>query len=239
MTVLHVPTLIHGRVLIEDATVSSSGTIVAFHGYGQNAEDILRELRRVPGIDAWRRIAPQALHRFYTRDSSKVIASWMTREDRELAVADNVGYIDNVLSQAQGDRPMAQDDHASKLSRGSALGPGPLALPLIFLGFSQGASMAYRAALLGKYRATGVIVLAGDVPPELKSVPAIAWPRVLVAGGSRDEWFSAKLEADASFFATQGIAHDVVRFDGAHEWTDEFSLAVSRFLSNLGTTHRG
>ena len=92
--------------------------------------------------------------------------------------------------------------------------------------------MAYRAALLGKYRATGVIVLAGDVPSELKSVPAIAWPRVLVAGGSRDEWFSAKLEADASFFATQGIAHDVVRFDGAHEWTDEFSLAVERFLGS-------
>ena len=84
-----------------------------------------------------------------------------------------------------------------------------------------------------------MIALAGDVPPELKSVPAIAWPRVLVAGGSRDEWFSAKLDADASFFAAQGIAHEVVRFDGAHEWTDEFSLAVSRFLSNPGTATRG
>jgi hypothetical protein len=182
---------------------------------------------------------PQALHRFYTRDSSKVIASWMTREDREIAVADNVGYVDAVIDQAQGDRPPAQGDHGATMSRGSGLGHGPLALPLVFLGFSQGASMAYRAALLGKYRSDGVIALAGDVPPELKSVPPIAWPRVLVAGGSRDEWFSAKLDADAAFFAAQGIAHDVVRFDGAHEWTDEFSLAVSNFLSNPGTPTRG
>jgi predicted esterase len=211
--VLQIPTNTHGRVLVEDAAVSSSGTLVAFHGYGQNADDILRELRRVPGIESWRRIAPQALHRFYTRDSSKVIASWMTREDRDLTIADNVSYVDKVLGQAPSSEPRAAS--------------------LIFLGFSQGASMAYRAALLGKHRAAGIIALAGDVPPELKTVPAVSWPRVLLAGGSRDEWFTRKLEADAAFFTTHGIRHDVLRFDGAHEWTDDFSHAVSRFLHTV------
>lgn len=232
MKTLHVPTLIHGRVLIEDAAVSPSGTIVAFHGYGQNADDILRELRRVPGIEAWRRIAPQALNRFYTRDSSKVIASWMTREDRELAISDNVQYVDNVLDQAHGPMPTAQGDRVTPASV-SALGHGPVALPVIFLGFSQGASMAYRAAILGKHRAAGVIALAGDVPPELKSVPAMSWPRVLVAGGDRDEWFTQKFDSDLSFFNAQGIAHEAVRFDGAHEWTDDFSRSVSGFLHTL------
>jgi predicted esterase len=106
-------------------------------------------------------------------------------------------------------------------------------LPLFFLGFSQGASMAYRAALMGKHRSAGIIALAGDVPPELKTVPAVAWPRVLVAGGTRDEWFRSKLEADVAFFTAHGVHHDVLRFDGAHEWTDDFSHAVSRFLQTV------
>jgi predicted esterase len=233
--IVQIPTTTHGRVLIEDAPVSPSGTIVAFHGYGHNAEDILRELQRVPGIEAWRRIAPQALHRFYTRDSSKVIASWMTREDRELAIADNVGYVDHMLDQALGPRPKAQASPSAGEARpgGAGSSPEPRASSLVFLGFSQGASMAYRAAVLGKHRVTGIVALAGDVPPELRSVPAIAWPRVLVAGGTRDEWFTPKLDADLAFFAAHNIQHDVLRFDGAHEWTDDFCRAVGQFLRTL------
>ena len=36
----------------------------------------------------------QGLHRFYQRRTNEVIASWMTRQDRELAIADNLAYVD-------------------------------------------------------------------------------------------------------------------------------------------------
>jgi predicted esterase len=211
VTILSIPTTTHGRVLFEDAAVLPLGLIVAFHGYGQNAEDALDEIRRIPGIDRWHVAAVQALHRFYTRDQQKVVGSWMTRQDRELAIADNVAYVDAVIRQL-ADRPAT----------------------LIFLGFSQGASMAYRAALMGSHRAAGIIALGGDIPPEVKSAPAVAWPRVLIGAGTADEWYRARVDGDVAHLTSLGVAHDVVRFDGGHEWTDEFRAAASRFLSHPG-----
>lgn len=74
----------------------------------------------------------------------------MTREDRDLAIADNVEYCNRVVEEIE----------ASTLA---ALRPSSL----VFLGFSQGASMAYRSAILGRHRASGIIALAGDVLAEL------------------------------------------------------------------------
>ena len=48
--------------------------------------------------EAWLAVAIQALHPFYTR-SQRVVASWMTRQNREAAIADNISYIDRVINQ--------------------------------------------------------------------------------------------------------------------------------------------
>ena len=88
--VLHVETPTHGRVLYDDTAGSTAGLIVVLHGYGQSAADAFADVGLIPGIERWRVVAPQALHRFYTRDQQKVVASWMTREDREKAIADNI-----------------------------------------------------------------------------------------------------------------------------------------------------
>jgi predicted esterase len=216
---LETPT--HGRVLVEDAAGSPSGVLVGFHGYGANAEVMLRELTSIPGLDGWQLIAVQALHRFYTRDHRTVVASWMTSQDRDEAIADNVAYVDRVVAGAAG--PM---------TRGAAgLEPGRL----VFLGFSQGASMAYRAALLGRYPAAGVVAIGGDIPPELKHEAAEhRWPPVLIAAGVRDEWFTGdKLEGDVAFLKEQRITHEVVRYDGAHEWTDELRASIGHWISSL------
>ena len=99
---LTVETPTHGRVLVEDsADPSSRRLLVVFHGYAQSADDILSEVRQIPGVSGWRVAAVQALHRFYARDRQKTVASWMTREDRELAIADNVTYVDRVIDGLQ------------------------------------------------------------------------------------------------------------------------------------------
>jgi predicted esterase len=211
MRTLSLTTTTHGRVVVEDASGQPVGLLVAFHGYGQSADEALADVRTIPGASAWTIASVQGLHRFYTRNSEKVIASWMTRQDRDDAVTDNVAYVDRAI-EAVG-----------------AVGP------IVFVGFSQGASMAYRAAVLGTHRAAGILALAGDIPPEVKNAGASrTWPAVLIAGGAGDTWFTtAKLEADAAFLASRNVPHDVVRFAGGHEWTDEFRAAAGRWLQRV------
>lgn len=214
--VLSLPVSTHGRVHVEDAAevVSGAGILVAFHGYGQSAEDMLDAVRRISGASAWTIVSVQGLHRFYTRDNQRVVASWMTRQDREAAIADNVAYVDRALDVAVG----------------------AVARPVVFIGFSQGVATAWRAAMLGAREPAGVITLAGDIPPELKAEGAVsrAWPRALVATGARDTWFTrARLEEDAAFLRSRGVEVEALTFDGGHEWTDEFRAAAGQWLMNI------
>jgi predicted esterase len=213
-TAVQIETPTHGRVLIEEAADGTpSHLLVAFHGYGENAEDVLEQARTIPGISSWRIAAVQALHRFYRRDHRKVIANWMTRQDRDAAIADNVEYVNRAVSRLEADGDVTR---------------------LVFLGFSQGASMAYRAALLGGHRADGIIALCGDIPPELKIGDGRACPPVLIGAGVDDEWYTrAKLEADVEWLASRGATRQVVRFAGRHEWTDEFRATAGAWLAAL------
>jgi predicted esterase len=109
---------------------------------------------------------------------------------------------------------------------------------LVFLGFSQGVAMAYRAAMSGAHRADGVIALGGDIPPELKvrssGEGARPWPPVLIGSGWHDKFYGTdKVHADVSFLGARGIAHEVVRFHGGHEWSEEFRKAAAVFLEKL------
>jgi len=222
--ILTIEATTHGRVLIEDTT-GDAGWVIGFHGYGQNADDILRDVRRIPGIERWNVASVQALNRFYTRDEG-VVASWMTRQDRELVIEDNLAYVDRAIEALD----LAPRLQASKAPR------------LVFAGFSQGAAMAYRAGFLGRHRPDGIIALGGDVPPEvvaslpLRSSPerAEAGPRVLVGAGKNDRWYTAdKVDRDVAFLRSCGVDHEVVRFDGGHEWNEAFCVAVGNWLQLL------
>jgi len=216
-----VPATTHGRVLIEPdgGAAVFSGVLVGFHGYAQTADDMMGELSQIPGADAWRRVSVQALNRFYTRGDSKVVASWMTREDRDVAIADNIAYVNSAIERSGTSAP----EHKSTRA-------------LVFAGFSQGVAMAYRAALLGARPATGIIALAGDIPPEFKTdVPTRnPWPKVLIGVGSTEQWYSPdKVDDDVAFLTRRGIEHSIVRFEGGHEWTEEFRNAAGTFLAAL------
>jgi len=213
---LSIETPTHGRVLVRDAA-DPAGTLVGFHGYGQSAETMLADLERIPGADRWRLISVQALNRFYGRDSQTVMASWMTRQDRDDAIADNVEYVNRALTQVfNADAPDVPNDR------------------VVFLGFSQGVAMAYRAALLGRYPAAGIVALGGDIPPEFKVRAPRAWPPVLIGAGDREVWYTdTKVRADEAALVFQQAPHEVVRFAGGHEWTDEFRQAVVRTLAHI------
>jgi predicted esterase len=204
-----------GRYLVSSpAHGDPAPLLVGFHGYGENAELHLQALGGIPGVDRWRVASVQALHRFYQTQTGDVVASWMTKQDREQAIRDNVTYVGHVVT---------------------ALRPaGAPETPLVYSGFSQGVAMAYRAALGVGHRCDGLIVLAGDVPPELKDEPADRWPPVMLGCGRGDNWYTeTKLRTDVEFFEARGIEHEAVVFDGGHEWHGDFRQASGRFLERV------
>jgi predicted esterase len=203
----------HGRYLCEPPATADAPwpLIVGFHGFAENAEIHLDALRALPGAADWLLASVQALHPFYT-PTQRIVASWMTRQHREQAIADNIDYVTRVV--------------AAVRARYDAGGP------LVFAGFSQGGAMAYRAA--AACRADGVLVLGADVPPDVD--PAML-PPVLIGRGTDDEWYAAStLDADVATLRAGGVRVDTCVFDGGHEWGAAFRDAAGAWLDRIRTT---
>ena len=126
MEAKQIATLVHGTYLVElPEPLAGAPLLVGFHGYGENAAIHLAELARIPGASRFLLCSVQGLHPFYNK-AGEVVASWMTRHDRERAIEDNVRYVAAVVTRLQRDYPVGER--------------------LVFAGFSQGSAMAYRAA---------------------------------------------------------------------------------------------
>jgi predicted esterase len=210
-------TATHGRMVVDGLVAGASRPLlVGFHGYGQNAESCLEQLRRIAGTGDWTLVAVQGLNRFYAPRTQEVIASWMTREDRELAIVDNIAYVDRAM------RVIADENGTPS--------------HLVYLGFSQGVAMAYRAAALGAWPADGVIALAGDVPPDVQDASIAHFPKVLLGRGSADTWYTEeKLRSDVDHLRSRRVNVEVAEFEGGHEWSEPFRQAASRFLQSVAS----
>src|SRR5262249_51793747 len=140
--------------------------------------------------------------------------------DRALAISDNIAYVGGVLDRVRAEYQTRE--------------------PLVFSGFSQGAAMAYRAA--ANYRADALIILAGDVPPDIVEDRPVPLPPVLIGRGTRDDWYTEAKEAeDRGQLAKINARVDVCVFDGGHESTDAFRIAaaaVLRAARNNEAAHR-
>jgi predicted esterase len=205
----------HGRYLLRRPAAEPILLLVGFHGYRENATRHMAELERIPGAEGWALLAVDALHAFYAGSTGEVLRGWMTRELREEAIDDNVGYIRRILDVVRPEIGWT--------------------VPLAFLGFSQGASMAWRAALLGGHGGAlqpRVVALAGDIPPELARHEGPFPDKVLIAHGDQDEWYNRqKLEADVQLLQTKKIQPETLTFQGGHAWTDEFRHRAAQFLT--------
>jgi len=210
MRELNVAATTHGRVSIDPASEGPVRLLVGFHGYAQHGGEMLDMLRAIPLDRSWTRVSIQALHRFYRGRSELTVASWMTREDRDTLIADNVRYVDAAIAAAAERQPIER---------------------LVVCGFSQGAAMAYRTAVLGAIRPDAVIGVGGDIPPELFE-PRHAWPPLLLARGTRDEYYTeAKIDADRERLIAAGAVVEAVTFEGGHEWTAECAARAGAFIA--------
>lgn len=213
MNIHSVPTMTHGRVLVREARAAArKGVLVGFHGYMENARIQMERLEAIPGALEWTLVSIQGLHRFYRGRTEDVVASWMTREDRETAIADNLAYVQAALDEV----------------------PRDASTRVVFTGFSQGVAMAFRAAVLRVEDRAAIVAVGGDVPPELLADSSLRFPAVLFARGGRDEWLTeAKFDRDLSALSARGTPLTSLVYDGAHEWNAEVSAAVGAFLKSI------
>lgn len=214
MSERYVETTVQGRYLIEPGPSGARTVLLGFHGYGERAEMQMERLRRFPGAERSVLVSVQSLHLFYTK-AGEVVGSWMTRMGREHAIRDNIAYVSAVVGEVKRACPAADR--------------------LIYLGFSQGASMAYRAAAHAGHRSAGVFVVGGDLPPDVADDSSAALPPVLAARGVRDEWMTdAKLQHDVERLRGRAASVRSVVFEGAHEWPDPLFAAAAEFRAALG-----
>lgn len=215
----HVAATVHGRYLVRPASSRSAEDgpaplLVGFHGYADTAEAMLDALLQIPGVEAWHVASVQALHPFYVRSTGRVVAGWMTQLDRELAIADNVAYVESVVG-------LLGERLAPRRRR-------------VYAGFSQGTAMAYRAAAEAGPACHGILALAGDAPPELAGAASWGGARVLIGRGTEDSWYDlAKCAADESQLRALGSQVEVCVYDGGHVWTDAFRRRAGDFLAGL------
>ncbi len=224
MVVRTIATTFHGRYLVDPPTAPGSAPlIVGFHGYSEDADAELARLRAMVrphggavGNSAardWLIVSVQALNRFYRGRSQDVVASWMTTQDRELAIADNRAYVHNVVDAIASEWPVDT---------------------LVFTGFSQGVATAFRAAASSPRSVRAVVAGGGDVPPELTRDDLRRVPAALVARGRDDDWYTPpKLAADLARLRDADVDVTVVEFDGGHDWGAPLVDAARRFLERL------
>jgi len=193
-----------------DAGAHVSEVWIVCHGYGQLARAFLASFERVASPTRLL-VAPEALSRFYVdrpvppnEQPPRVGAAWMTREDRDHEIADQVAYLDALHDLV---RPAA-----------------PAAVRLRVLGFSQGVATVARWLALGRARADELILWAGAFPPDVELTGfarRLGPASVVLVAGARDElasWTAA--DSQLQRFTDAGVSARLVAFEGGHRLDD-------------------
>lgn len=205
----HLTVARRARYFLEGDPATAHDVWYALHGYGQLAADFVAGCRALfePGRLV---VAPEALSRFYLDRTPpppgtppKVGATWMTREDRDAEIADQIGYLD------------ALHAHVGAL-RGDA------SATVRVLGFSQGVATAVRWVLAGGIVPDELVLWAGNAPPEIDAgARKLAGMRVTLVTGEKDslvEW--ANMEETAMRLGAFGLDVRLLRFAGGHRLDD-------------------
>lgn len=120
---------------------------MVLHGYGMRAEDFIKPFEKIIAENDYV-IAPEALSRFYAKGlSGPVGASWMTKEDRENDIANNMAYLSSIY-----EKDINVYSEQAKIH---------------LLGFSQGATTMARFVSFQKPLFQKLWICAGEIPEDV------------------------------------------------------------------------
>ncbi|GAA0880498.1 esterase [Algoriphagus jejuensis] len=174
---------------------------LVLHGYGQLAEFFVRKFKTVFSPDRIF-IAPEGTNYNYLEGfQGRVGANWMTKHERETAIANNHRFLDTLLDSFLEKYPHRPTIHV--------------------LGFSQGAATATRWASQWDGKIDTLVLWAGGFALDLnleKSKSAFRETEVILAVGSADELITSDhvIQQEALI---SSMGKDVLRLShtGGHE----------------------
>lgn len=184
------------------------------HGYAQLAKYFINWLEPVANENTLI-VAPEGLNRFYWEGfSGNVVASWMTKENRQTDIDDYVKYLDTVAN------TILKDLKNVKIN---------------ILGFSQGAGTATRWSTLGKISPDNLILWAGSFPSDIdyfENKEQLQNLRLHIVIGDNDEFMpEEKIQEKLADFNKKGIQHNLIRFNGGHKILPKPLLELQKSLS--------
>lgn len=146
----------------------------------------------------------------------------MTKQDRLLAIEDNLTYLNNVLAE------LAEHYTWDRL---------------ILVGFSQGVAIAWRLLAHSltnpnpRLTVHALVGLGGDIPPDVAESGALnnlgAMP-ILLGRGHKDRLYDReKFNADLAICEAANIEYRSIEFEGAHDWASGFTHAVNVVLGAM------
>ena len=185
--------------------------LIVLHGYGQLGRYFLEKFSAIAS-DRTFVIAPEGMHRFYLSGSSgRVGASWMTKEDRETDITDNLRWLTELI-----------ESYEPKVFKKRAI-----------LGFSQGGATAARLFNSRHIELNHLIMWASVFPPDIDREKFLheCHPNgenyfVL---GEQDEYFSST-ERDETLNFYRSIGFNTLVFNGKHTIEHE---TISRLVSGI------
>lgn len=184
------------------------------HGYGQLAGYFIRHFGALAAADSGLVVvAPEGLSRFYLRgNDGRVGASWMTRDDRQHEIDDQIGFLNQLA--------------------GNILAHCPADAHITALGFSQGTATVGRWLAQAPFRPAHLVLWAGGFPPDIAPDAARrllqGLPLTLVVG-SQDEYLAPALVAQQLAHLRQlGGTPALLTFDGPHGLNQEILAQISQ-----------
>lgn len=167
------------------------------HGYAQLASEFISAFDAIAN-DTRLVVAPEGLHRFYHKGGAdRVVASWMTREDREDDIRDYISWLDmaaaDVLLSCRPD------------------------VKVTVLGFSQGAATATRWITSGMTDIDHLILWCGFFPPDIREDFSIAEIQLTIVTASDDRFISPEEEQkQLTNIKARRATYKHIRFNGQH-----------------------
>jgi predicted esterase len=176
---------------------------IILHGYGQLSPYFINKFKSLEN-DKNIIVVPEGIHRFYIqRNTGRVGACWMTKEEREADIADNNSYLDLLYKIVMKDKPKGKK------------------VILNALGFSQGAATLCRWAAMGKGKINNLILWAGMFPPDLPldlASEKFKKMKLFFLLGDNDEFANQdEVQKELKRFEGHGLHFHFIAFEGKHD----------------------
>ena len=174
---------------------------LVFHGYGQLAEFFIKKFFPFDSADRIF-LAPEGTNYGYLKEfQGRVGANWMTKHEREVAIANNHRYLNLLMEQTLEKFPQMPRIHV--------------------LGFSQGAATSTRWASQWKGQITTLVLWAGGFAQDLAldlGREKFEHTQLILAFGNQDELIQEEHKAQQlALVQSLGKAIQVLTFPGGHE----------------------